>query len=443
MPLYPGDPLAPGVGATANAKRLDIKDAQTLTKIPVLPISYSDALPLLRSLEGPVAPAAWRGALPITYHIGPGKTTVHLKLEFDFKLVPAYDVIARLRGSERPDEWVIRGNHHDAWVNGAEDPLSGLVALLEEARAASELTKSGWRPKRTIIYCAWDGEEPGLLGSTEWAEAHAQELQQKAVVYVNSDGNSRGYLSVGIATLNIGYGGEGETSGVYHSIYDSFDHYLRFADPAFDYAITLSKTGGRAILRFADADYLPLSLGNLSDTVSQYVKEVMKLATDERDAIAERNRQINEKTFEIVDDPVRKLVVPKPETPAPFINFAPLQNALSRLEESCRNYDNAMRDAAAAARLQLPDVQQALDDALRLVELAMITDRGLPRRPWFTHQIYAPGFYTGYGVKTLPGIREAIEQHNWNEASEQIVVVANTLERTAAQIDRARAVIVR
>src|SRR2546428_999117 len=472
MPLYPGDPLTPGVGATANAKRLDMKDAQTLTKIPVLPISYSDALPLLRSLEGPVAPAAWRGALPITYHIGPGKTTVHLKLEFDFKLVPAYDVIARLRGSERPDEWVIRGNHHDAWVNGAEDPISGLVALLEEARAASELTKSGWRPKRTIIYCAWDGEEPGLLGSTEWAEAHAQELQQKAVVYVNSDGNSRGYLSVGgshtlerfvndvardvidpekevpvaerwrarrilngnadqrreareradvridplgsgsdytpflqhlgIATLNIGYGGEGETSGVYHSIYDSFDHYLRFADPAFDYAITLSKTGGRAVLRFANADYLPLSLGNLSDTVSQYVKEVMKLAADERDAIAERNRQINEKTFEIVDDPVRKLVVPKPETPAPFINFAPLQNALSRLEESCRNYDNALRDAAAAARLQLPDVQQALDDALRLVELAMITDRGLPRRPWFTHQIYAPGFYTGYGVKTLP-----------------------------------------
>ena len=387
------------------------------------------------------------------------------------------------------------------------------MAVLEEARAASELTKSGWRPKRTIIYCAWDAEEPGLLGSTEWAEAHAQELQQKAVVYVNSDGNSRGYLSVGgshtlerfvndvardvidpekevpvaerwrarrilngnadqrreareradvridplgsgsdytpflqhlgIATLNIGYGGEGETSGVYHSIYDSFDHYLRFADPAFDYAITLSKTGGRAVLRFANADYLPLSLGNLSDTVSQYVKEVMKLAADERDAIAERNRQINEKTFEIVDDPVRKLVVPKPETPAPFINFAPLQNALSRLEESCRNYDNAMRDAAATARLQLPDVQQALDDALRLVELAMITDRGLPRRPWFTHQIYAPGFYTGYGVKTLPGIREAIEQHNWNEASEQIVVVANTLDRTAAQIDRARAVIVR
>ena len=308
MPLYPGDPLTPGVGATANATRLDIKDAQTLTKIPVLPISYSDALPLLKALNGPVAPPLWRGSLPITYHLGPGRSTVHLKLDFDFKIVAAYDVIARLRGSERPDEWVIRGNHHDAWVNGAGDPLSGQVALLEEARGLSELIKSGWRPKRTIVYCSWDGEEPGLLGSTEWAETHAQELQEKAVVYVNSDGNSRGFLGVGgshtlerfvndvaldvtdpekqipvlersraysilngdadqrrearerqdlrigalgsgsdytpflqhlgIATLNIGYGGEGETDGVYHSIYDSFDHYTRFADPTFAYAIS-------------------------------------------------------------------------------------------------------------------------------------------------------------------------------------------------------------
>jgi N-acetylated-alpha-linked acidic dipeptidase len=510
MPLYPGDPLTPGVGATPNAKRLDIKDAQTLTKIPVLPISYADALPLLKALEGPVAPAAWRGALPITYHLGPGRTTVHLKLEFDFKLAPAYDIIARLPGSERPDEWVIRGNHHDAWVNGAADPVSGLVAVLEEARGLSELTKSGWRPKRTVIYAVWDGEEPGLLGSTEWAEAHAEELQRKAVLYLNSDGNSRGFLNVGgshtlerfmndvardvidpekeisvhdrqrarailngdaerrrearerqdlriealgsgsdytpflqhlgIATLNIGYGGEGE-GGSYHSIYDSFDHYVRFGDPTFDYEIALAKTGGRAILRFANADYLPLGFGNLSDTISQYVKEVMKLATDERDAIAERNRRINEKTFDAVDDPTRALVVPKPEKPAPFINFAPLQNALARLEESCRNYDNAMRDTGSAARLQSRDVQQSLDNALRQVELALITERGLPRRPWFKHQIYAPGFYTGYGVKTLPGIREAIEQHNWDEAGEQITIVAQTLERTAARIDGAIAVL--
>jgi N-acetylated-alpha-linked acidic dipeptidase len=511
MPLYPGDPLTPGIGATANAKRLEIKDAQTLTKIPVLPISYADALPLLKALEGPVAPAAWRGALPITYHIGPGRATVHMKLEFDFKLAPAYDVIARLRGSERPDEWVIRGNHHDAWVNGAEDPTSGQVAMLEEAQAVSALTTSGWHPKRTIVYCAWDGEEPGLLGSTEWAEAHAQELQQKAVLYINSDGNSRGFLFVGgshtlerfvndvardvvdpekeisvyersrartilegdadqrrdarerpdlrigalgsgsdytpflqhlgIATLNMGYGGEAETDGIYHSVYDSFDHYVRFGDPTFDYSIALSKTAGRAILRFADADYLPLTLGNLSDTISMYVKEVMKLATDQRDAITERNRRINEKTFEAVDDPTKAFVLPKLENPAPFLNFAPLQNALTKLEESCRNYDNVMKDPGTANRLQSRDVQQSLDNALRQVELAMITDRGLPRRPWYRHQIYAPGFYTGYGVKTLPGIREAIEQHNWNEASEQIVVVANTIDHVVTQIDRARSIV--
>ncbi len=511
MPLYPGDPLTPGIGATANAKRLKAKDAPTLTKIPVLPVSYGDALPLLRALEGPVAPAAWRGALPITYHIGPGRATVHLRLEFDFNIVPAYDVIARLRGNERPDEWVIRGNHHDAWVNGAGDPISGLVPMLEEARAVSELTKTGWRPRRSIIYAVWDGEEPGLIGSTEWAETHAQELQSKAVLYLNSDGNSRGFLYVGgshtlekfindvardvidpekeiavfersragaiingdaeqrreardradlrisalgsgsdytpflqhlgIASLNMGYGGEAENDGIYHSIYDSFDHYIRFSDPTFDYGIALSKTAGRAVLRFAGAGYLPLAFSNFSDTIGRYVNEVTKLANDERDTIAEKNRRVNEKTFEAVDDPTKSFVPPKAEPAAPYLNFAPVQNALARLQESTRNYDRAMVEATSGTRLQSSDIQQSLDDALRQVELAMITERGLPRRPWFKHQIYAPGFYTGYGVKTLPGIREAIEQHKWDEAGEQIGIVATTLEQTAAQIDRVTAIL--
>jgi N-acetylated-alpha-linked acidic dipeptidase len=511
MPLYPGDPLTPGVGATANAKRLALKDAPSLTKIPVLPISYGDALPLLRALEGPVAPASWRGALPITYHVGPGRATVHLKVEFNFNTVPAYDVIARLGGNERPDEWVIRGNHHDAWVNGAGDPISGLVPLLEEARAVSELAKSGWKPKRTIVYAVWDGEEPGLIGSTEWVETHADELQRKAVLYVNSDGNSRGFLNVGgshtlekfindvvrdvpdpetqisvleraranqilngspeerrdardradlrigalgsgsdytpflqhlgIATLNIGYGGEAETAGIYHSIYDSYDHYTRFADPAFDYGIALTKTGGRAILRFADADYLPLNFSALAETISRYVTEVMKLAGDEREAIAERNRRISEKTYEAVDDPTRHLVPPKPEPAAPFLNFAPLQNAFGRLQDSTRAYEAAVRDATSASRLESRVLQETLDNALQQVELAMITERGLPNRPWYRHQIYAPGFYTGYGVKTLPAVREAIEEHKWNEASEQIGVVAATLEQVAGKIDAAAAVL--
>ncbi len=191
---YPGDPLTPGVGATADAKRLSLKETKTITKIPVLPISYGDALPLLSALEGAVAPEDWRGSLSITYHIGPGPAKVHLKVASNWDLKPVNDVIATMRGSESPDEWVIRGNHHDAWVNGADDPISGMVAVLEEARMLGELHKQGWNPKRTIIYCAWDGEEPGLLGSTEWVETHQDELQKHAVAYINSDSNERGYL---------------------------------------------------------------------------------------------------------------------------------------------------------------------------------------------------------------------------------------------------------
>jgi len=190
-PLYAGDPLTPGVGATPNAKRLKREDAQTIPKIPVLPISYADARPLLSALKGPVAPENWRGGLPLTYRIGPTAEKVHLKLEFNWDQKPVRDVIATLRGAEEPDVWVLRANHHDAWVNGAEDPISGQVALLEEARALGQLAQAGWRPKRTIMYMSWDGEEPMLLGSTEWAEQHADELRQHAAVYINSDSNGR------------------------------------------------------------------------------------------------------------------------------------------------------------------------------------------------------------------------------------------------------------
>ena len=512
LPLYAGDPLTPGVASKQGARRLDLKDpGTTLTKIPVLPISYSDALPLLRALDGPIAPAAWRGALPITYHLGPGKAAVHLKLEFDFSTVPAYDVIAQLRGSERPDEWVIRGNHHDAWVNGAEDPISGMISVLAEAQAMGQLVKTGWRPKRTIIYCAWDGEEQALIGSTEWVESHAEELQRKAVLYVNSDNNARGFLSVGgshtlekfmngvahdvvdpekqvpvfdrwrarrildgsaeerqeartrtdmriaalgsgsdytpflqhlgIASLDIRYGGEGETEGVYHSIYDSFDHYTRFGDPGFNYATALAMTAGRAILRFANADYLPLSVSNFSDTMGRYVVEVVKLNNDEREAIGEKNRRIDENTYDLGTDPTKKFVMPKPEPAPPALNFMPLQNALARLQQSTRNYDAAMREASTVTRLQSQDTQMNLDETLRQLELNLLTERGLPRRPWFKHTIYAPGFYTGYGAKTLPGIREAIEEHRWSDVTEQIGLVVNAFERAAAQIDRATTVL--
>jgi N-acetylated-alpha-linked acidic dipeptidase len=499
MPLFPGDPLTPGVGSVEGAKRLDVKSAPTLTKIPVLPISYGDALPLLRALGGPVAPAAWRGALPVTYHVGPGPATVHLKLEFNWDTKPVFDVIARMQGSERADEWVVRGNHHDAWVNGADDPTSGMVALLEEARAVGELARTGWKPKRTIVYCAWDGEEPGLLGSTEWAETHAEELQKHAVVYVNSDSNGRGFLEaagshtlekfmnevardvvdpekkiavrerararrildgsaderkeareradlrigalgsgsdytpflqhLGVASLNLGFGGE-DGGGSYHSVYDSFDHYTRFGDPTGDYGVALAQVAGRVTLRFADAD-----------TVARYVKELTKLSEETRDEIAEKNRRVGEGTFAAVSDPTETYVAPRAETPAPALDFAPLQSALARLQESAKNYHAALAAPAARERLRSRETQARLDAVLMNFERSMTRDAGLPRRPWFKHYVYAPGFYTGYGVKTIPGVREAVEQHDWKEAAEQVGVAAGVIAHAASEIDRATALL--
>ncbi|HEV7241763.1 MAG TPA: M28 family metallopeptidase [Thermoanaerobaculia bacterium] len=490
MPVYSGDPLTPGVGATKDAKRLDRGAATTLTKIPVLPISYADALPLLRALGGPPAPTEWRGALPLTYHIGPGPARVHLKVEFDWKLAPAYDVIARLRGTDLADQWIIRGNHHDAWVHGANDPVSGMVALMEEARAIGELAKSGRRPRRTLIYAAWDGEEQGLLGSTEWVETHIAELREHAVAYINSDSTDRGFLEAagshtlerfvtevardvqdpergvsvlerararqivnaedaderkqirerslirlgalgsgsdftpflqhaGIASLNISYGGEGEY-GVYHSAYDSFDHYTRFLDPTFEYGVVQAKTTGRMMLRLANADFLPFETTTLAATASRYLDEVTKLAEKTRAEIEERNRQLRERTMELAADPKKPFVAPPAQTPAPHLEFAPLRNALERLQKAATAYD---RGTSRNDRIAMQ------------LERALTRDEGLPQRPWYRHHVYAPGLYTGYGVKTFPAVRESIELHKWDEANAQIVVLAKVIEGYAKLLE--------
>jgi N-acetylated-alpha-linked acidic dipeptidase len=508
MPLYPGDPLTPGVGATKNAKRLPVSEAPTITKIPVLPISYGDAQPLLAALGGRVAPLDWRGGLGITYHIGPGPAKVHLRIKSDWGLKTLYDVIARIPGATAPDEWVIRGNHHDAWVNGAEDPVSGQVPLLEEARAYGQLLKQGWRPRRTIIYAAWDGEEPALLGSTEWVETHADELATKAVAYLNSDTNDRGYLfmqgshslenfindvardtedpetklsvwkrdqqraiadartaedrqelrqradlriealgsgsdytpflqHVGVASLNLGYGGE-TGGGIYHSIYDDFKWYTTFSDTSFAYGRALAQTVGTAVMRLADADVLPYQFTGLAETVGRYAKEVAKLLKDTQDTIRERNRELDEGLFAATTDPREPLVPPARQDLPPFLNFAPLDNAVDLLTRAADRYERAFGRAQAngGAPLARPEAR-AVNAALIQSERALVTSAGLPRRPWYRHAVYAPGFYTGYGVKTLPGVREAIEQKNWPEAEQQIVVVSKALQAAADVVNRA------
>ncbi len=505
MPVYPGDPLTPGVGATKNAKRLEIKDAPTITKIPVLPISYGDAQPLLAALTGRVAPEGWHGGLGVTYHVGPGPAKVHLKVKSNWDIKPVYDVIAKIPGSAFPDEWVIRGNHHDAWVNGAEDPVSGAVAVLEEARSFGELVKAGWKPKRTIILCLWDGEEPGLLGSTEFAEEHYDELRAHAVAYVNSDSNGRGYLGIegshtlekfsndvardvsdpetqlsvwkrsrlheiagaksaeqrkeirervdlripalgsgsdytaflqhdGVASLNIGFGGE-DGGGIYHSIYDDFYWYTHFSDTDFVYGRALAQTGGTAVMRLADAELLPFEFGDFADTVQTYVKELKALSQKMQDDIRERNREIEEGVFKATDDPRHPLVAPPAEAVPPHLNFAPLENASEEVARSAAEYRKAFEQANANGGARLASASLAgVNHLLIESERKLTNSQGLPNRPWFKHQLYAPGFYTGYAVKTMPAVREAIEQKQWKQADEAIVVVAGVLRDEAALI---------
>jgi N-acetylated-alpha-linked acidic dipeptidase len=502
MPVSPGDPLTPNVGATKNAKRLDRKDATTIMKIPVLPISYEDALPLLQSLSGQVVPASWKGGLPVTYHVGPGKEKVHLKLEFNWDTKTLYNVIAKLTGSEFPDQWIIRGNHHDAWVNGASDPLSGMVSELEEARSIGELVKNGFKPKRTLVYCAWDGEEPALLGSTEWAEDHQQELIKKAVAYVNSDGNGRGFINaagshtlepffnqiiedvidpqtgvtikerryakslidadkttraklignkyyklgalgagsdyspfiqhMGIASVNLGFGGE-DAAGSYHSVYDSYDHYARFGDPGFKYGVTLSKTAGRIMMRLANADVLPFDFNSFYKTLNDYASEVKTLLDNQRSETEIENKIIKDNLYNLAKDPVKTYIAASAKEDVPYLNFSELENSLAQLKNLAEDYQKVYNNG-----LQLPiQKQNELNQILFNAERSLISDKGLPRRQWYKHQIYAPGLYTGYGVKTLPAIREAIEQRNWKEAQEGIDTVSKTIKLYNAQVQAA------
>ncbi|HEX4954507.1 MAG TPA: transferrin receptor-like dimerization domain-containing protein [Thermoanaerobaculia bacterium] len=500
-PLMSGDPLTPFIGATKDAPRLPLAEAKDLTRIPVLPISARDAEPLLRALGGPVAPREWRGALPFTYHLGPGPAKVRLKLAFNWDLAPAYDVIARLPGAELPDQWVIRGNHHDGWVTGATDPVSGAVAVLEEARGVAELVKAGFRPRRTIVYALWGAEEQGLLGSTEWVEHHAKELADKAVVYVNSDSNTRGFFGgggshtleglvsgavsavtdpqtggsvlerslaygrvwgsldedatelrlsalgsgsdytpflqhLGIASLNISFGDE-EEYGQYHSIYDSFDHYVRFGDPGFHYGVALAKSAGRVVLRLANADVLPIEPGRLAKYARRYTDEVIALADSMRAETEKENRRIAEGVYRLVADPTKTFVVPDPKDPVPHLNFAPLENALEDLDASVASYDKHRAARLAGDQPLTAEEAARLDRILLGLERALTSAQGLPGRPWYRHQIYAPGFYTGYGVKTLPAVREAIELRRWAEIPAAVDAVSASLKRFADDVSKA------
>jgi len=497
MPTYPGDVLTPGRGATRNAKRLKQEDAITITRIPVLPVSHKDALPLLSAMDGEVVPPEWRGALPITYHFGPGPARVRMKAEFNWDMVTAYNVIARLEGSEFPDEWVIRGNHHDGWNHGANDPISGLITLLAEAKAVAALANAGERPKRTVIYAAWDAEEPGLIGSTEWAEHHAQELKKNAVAYLNTDGNDKGFIYIGgshvlerffnqiieevkdprseitlkqrlqanlkinaesdqekkdaeradirldpmgsgsdytpflqhlgIASANLGFGGEAD-GGSYHTLYDTYEHHTTWNDPGLIYGETLPKVTGRATLRLANAQRLPFEFLGLADNIALYVSELEELADTMREATAKNSELIDSGAYAAALDPNKSLGAPARHEPVPHFGFAPLKNALERLQTAATAYDAAAKTSTVTSE----EINRLLFTSERL----LTRDEGLDGRPWYKHHIYAPGFYTGYGVKTIPGVREAIEQREYEKVEPQIEIAAGVLNDMAERIEQ-------
>jgi N-acetylated-alpha-linked acidic dipeptidase len=499
--LYAGDPLTPGIGSVPGAKRLPISEAGTVMKIPVLPIGYGDAKPFLAALSGPAVPAEWRGGLPITYHFGPGPAKVHLKLLSNWGQKPVLDVVATLKGSEEPDVWIVRGNHFDGWVNGADDPISGQSALLEEARALGELTKQGWRPKRTLIYTAWDGEEPGLIGSTEWAETHADELLQHAALYVNSDENGRGFFGAGgsheleqlvnnvakditdpetnvsvwkrqqaalmvrggrrggtpradmstqenlpieaigsgsdfaafldhfgIASLNVGYGGE-DRGGTYHSAYDTPWFTDHFGDKEEVYGPVLAQTAGILVMRFADADVLPYDFTTMARTLKQYDGELKELVKSLQKTAEVRNRNIEMGLYALTDDPHKKLQAPPSLVPPPDMDFSPLDQAIESLQKAAMDFNQAR----PAMELLSAEKRKALNAELTTVDRKLLGD-GLPRRPWVKNLIYAPGVYAGYGVKTIPGVREALEEGRFPESSEQLLIVSKAINAEAAYI---------
>ncbi len=516
MPLYPGDPLTPGVGATRDAKRLARADATTILKIPVLPISYADAQHFLAAMDGPVVPEDWRGALPITYHAGPGPAPVHLAVRSEWGMKTIYDVIATMRGAELPDQWVVRGNHHDGWVFGASDPLSGQVALLAEAQAIGGMVKQGYRPKRTLVYASWDAEEPMLVGSTEWVETHAAELKQHAVIYVNSDGNARGILSaggspdwahlvnevaaditdpethvsvgerlrahlrvlgaapdatpqdvanaklaanpahdfpigalgsgsdfssffqhLGLAALDFGYGDEGDAGGVYHSAYDTYEHHSRFVDPGFIYDAMLARTVGRVVLRAADAT-LPLQhAGAFADAVNGYLADVKKLADTQREKAAARTALLRDHVYALDADPTQHTQPPAALGPVPFLDFAPLENAAARLTQSAQAYDSAIAHAGTLPPDRLARVQLLM----LTIDQTLAPDMGLPGRPWYKNLIYAPGRFTGYRAKTLPGVREAIEERRWADADRYAKLTGDALDGYSARLEEATEVL--
>jgi N-acetylated-alpha-linked acidic dipeptidase len=461
---YPGDPETPGVASTP-----DLPDSARISPegnqphIISIPISYHDASPILKALEGPGVPQGWQGALPFRYHLGPGGVKVHLVSDQDYQRRIIWDVIGKVKGTEYPDDWVVAGNHRDAWVYGAVDPSSGTAAMLEAVHGIGALLKQGWRPKRTMVFCSWDAEEEGLIGSTEWVEAHAKTLE-RAVAYFNVDvavagpdfsaaavpslkqfvreltrsvpsplgatvydqwknakleGNEhRGsnapaetedvhvgdlgsgsdftpFLQhVGVPSTDIGSSGP---YGVYHSTFDDYAWYVQNADPHFVYLQEMARVFGLEALRMADTDVLPYDYVTYARAIDTYIVAARRKASD--DGLTS-------------------------------LDFAAAEVAAGRFVAAAQR----VHDLQTAGKGDLGK----LNIALRETEAALVSDAGLPNRPWYRHTIYAPGEFTGYAAVVIPGVNEAIAAKDAGRAAQQLTVLTQSLDHAAHTLETAQ-----
>src|ERR1700728_1733429 len=472
---FPGDPTTPGVASVASlpeSERISPEKSPQMPKIPVTPLSYHDAWPILQHLSGPDSPREWQGSLPFTYHVGPGPARIKMHLKQDYQFRTLWDVIGKVKGSELPEEWVVVGNHRDAWVYGAVDPNSGTAAMLESVHGVGELLKSGWKPKRTIVFCSWDGEEEGLMGSTEWVEQHESELAnapayfnmdvavsgpkfgasavpslkqflrdltkivpspkggtvyetwQKAaladapstqspaeaigdgrrlpVAQVKSDvpvgdlGSGSDYTAffqhLGIPSSDVSSSG---AYGVYHSAFDDFAWFKKFGDPDFVYVQEMARVFGLEAVRMADADVLPYDYEEYGKETTAYVDAAHKRAEDK---------------------------------------FGEHVLAFGAVTAAARHFEAAGVKILAKQKNPPQDAAK-LNQALRGAERAMLSEQGLPHRPWFRHVIYAPGEYTGYAAVVIPGVNEALDKGDSERARQQLAALAAALDRAAKALD--------
>ncbi len=508
---FGGDPLSIGIGAPASLALPPLEEIKRLPgfiTIPVLPIGWNDAQPLIASLKGLISPPEWKGGLPLPYYLGPGPGRVRLQVEFDWKIVETHNVIAVLTGKSEPDRWVIRGNHHDAWVYGAGDPVSAMVALLAEARGIGRLASQGWRPKRTLIYAAWDGEEFGLRGAVEWAETHASELNKKAVAYLNTDGYTRGVFNasgspilellvnqvardvndpvknvsvlkrhlatqivngapprakaardgklwlspasggsdhvpfihhLGIPSLFVLTSGD-ENAELSHTSYDTVETYERYMDPGFRYGITMAQANGRLAMRLASADVLPFDPLAFAGTMARSIDSVNNKIEELRSEAEEHNRRLADGIFEMTADPNLPFVKPSKLSEVPEFDLTSLTQASERLQEAAKNYHERIQEALDNQRLDA-DTSSKLNSILMHLEPSLLRSEGLPDRPWYRHQIWAPGVNTGYSGFAFPGVHEAIVLRDWKVAQDQVKVIAATLDQFTSTLQNATAVL--